>query len=277
MRKLTLHVFLSALILLLAACGDDDDKSPPQAEVTNNSFTQLSNVTVGGAVIDHGGFGYTADCIDCATPFETVPEGSNQISINFSDYGSLGPFSKGKLYTVNVKKPDPFSYCAELWTHNDPQTYFSVDRTGVLIDSNCMSNATLNGTYVINQFGNDPNPWSARKEFVFNGNGYVNWSTLSDSNGSTASGSTTYTVAMDGTLTFANGDRGHVSTDGLRFSTADTDNTDNTIHLMVGMKKGSTLNNGTLIGSYIVNQFGDDTNPWTARMLFEFDGSGSVT
>ena len=66
--------------------------------------------------------------------------------------------------------------------------------------SSGMSNASLNGTFIMCEYGTDPNRWTGRIELTFDGNGNGTSVQIDDSNGDANSGSVTYSVGSDGTL-----------------------------------------------------------------------------
>ena len=91
--------------------------------------------------------------------------------------------------------------------------------------SSGMSNASINGTFIMGEYGTDPNPWAGRIEHTFDGNGNGTYQQLENSSGSTNSGSFTYSVASDGKLSVTGEgieDVGIVSADGNMFVLVDT-------------------------------------------------------
>ncbi len=86
-----------------------------------------------------------------------------------------------------------------------------------------LSNSVLSGTYTMCEYGTDPDRWTGRIEFTFDGAGNLTWQQIADSNGDTGSGSGTYSVADDGELTINGQDAiGIVSADGNTFILVDT-------------------------------------------------------
>ena len=274
-----------ASFFLVSACGGGGDGGPsvPETEVTNGSFTEIYKVEVGGVLFDEY---LSGGCYSCATSFQTVDDGYNSINVYYIQYSDIsdiidpvGPFTAGKLHTVNIKKNAAGNYCAQLWTHNDPNKLYSVDPTGVLVDSNCMTTATLSGTYTANKITDaSGTPVTSQITYTFDGVGNGGWTVESDSQGNSSSGSFTYSIADDGTVTLSTGDTGFVSTDGTVFMASDTDASDNSINMLVGMKQTSGLDDTILSGTYVANLAGvDATNgPWTSRIKYDFYGDGSV-
>jgi len=81
----------------------------------------------------------------CSTGFPTVAEGTNSIVVyqtatsSAVSLGSLGPFSVGKAYAVNIRNVG--GYCAELWQMIDTSTVFNSNTTRSLIGTTCGGSA----------------------------------------------------------------------------------------------------------------------------------------
>jgi hypothetical protein len=141
------------------------------------------------------------------------------------------------------------------------------------------SNDLVNGTYRLNQFADSGGSmWNQINQLVFDGNGSLDWEIVYDSDGDTGSGSGTYEIAADGTIT--DPEDGIVSPDGSIFSMVDTDPTDDDteIFLGIGVEISTGMDVSKLSGNYTMCQIRRDaggTN--TSRMSINFDGNGVTT
>lgn len=144
--------------------------------------------------------------------------------------------------------------------------------------SSGLSNATLHGTFMIGEMGVlDADHWTRRIEATFDGNGNGIWQYIDDSDGSTDSGSLTYTVEDDGTLSVDGATVGQLSSDGNVFTIIDAEFADNDVSLQIGLKQSSNFSNNSLKGDYIVEEIGVDSTHWTGRVAMTFDGDGNGT
>jgi hypothetical protein len=89
--------------------------------------------------------------------------------------------------------------------------------------SSGLSNAVLQGRYIMTELGVDPDHWTGRIEVEFDGQGGMTWRQIKDSNQDTASGSWTYSVAEDGLLSIDGKYVGIVGSKGELFSLVDAD------------------------------------------------------
>ncbi len=141
-----------------------------------------------------------------------------------------------------------------------------------------LSNATLNGTYISSLYSDISGATVTKlKEITFDGAGGFSFVDLARSDTRSATGSGTYSVASDGTVTTNIGVVGIVSSDGNIFSLSDTDASDSQIEFALGLKKGASLSNASLNGGYSVSKLMDDG--WGVGSLLDmsFDGAGNVT
>jgi len=143
--------------------------------------------------------------------------------------------------------------------------------------SSGLSDAILDGDYVVNKVGYEGSILTSNMIFSFNGDGGVNYSTLSSSDGNNALGAETYSITSEGMLAISNGDEGIVSSDGSVFVVTDTRDGDGNLSLIIGVKKSFAMSNGILNGSYLVLKFGASPNVRTSRFLYNFDGNGNFT
>lgn len=140
------------------------------------------------------------------------------------------------------------------------------------------SNDFLNGTYRMNHFADsNGSMWNQINQVVFDGNGSLDWEIVYDSDGDTGSGSGTYEIAADGTIT--DPEDGIVSPDGSIFSMVDTDPTDDDteIFLGIGVEMSTDMDVSKLDGNYTICQIRRDaggTN--TSRISIGFDGAGVI-
>ena len=137
-RKSICNWLLILLIaLVMSGCA--------QTQVTNNSGTLLDLVKVGSVNFDEN-LDYCGD--GCSTGFKKVKTGDHKVSLretptsSWKAVGTVGPFKKGKFYSVNVRKllgqigPGK-QYCTELWQRFDTDSEFNNDTTKTRIDSSC--------------------------------------------------------------------------------------------------------------------------------------------
>lgn len=140
------------------------------------------------------------------------------------------------------------------------------------------SNGLLNGPYRMNLFADsDTGMWNEINEIVFDGNGGLDWEIVYNSNSDTGSGSETYEIAADGTMT--DPEDGIVSPDGSIFSMVDTDPTDadTEILLGIGVEMSTGMDVSKLNGDYRICQIRRDaggTN--TSRISINLDGAGVI-
>jgi outer membrane protein assembly factor BamB len=131
----------------------------------------------------------------------------------------------------------------------------------------------LAGSYIMQEDGTDGmNDRTARHLLVFDGHGGATFTNLADSNGSGYSGTDTYLVATNGTLS-SHGSVGQITSNGMFFATADTSWADGHISMQLGIKKPSGTSKSTLQGDYIMCEFGMDTDPWTGRLALNFNST----
>jgi hypothetical protein len=145
-RGLNLPSFALLMALPAAACfGAGGTASAPIAQVVNNSGGNLYQVNIGNVTFTEN-LGTFGTCLiyyggGCSTAFSTVAEGTNSIVVyqtaTFSgaSVGSLGPFSIGNSYAVNIRNVG--GYCAELWQRLDSSGVFNSDTTRVLVGTTC--------------------------------------------------------------------------------------------------------------------------------------------
>jgi hypothetical protein len=106
-----------------------------------------------------------------------------------------------------------------------------------------MSNASLNGKYLVGQFmdyqvSTGGHTGTTLMEFTFDGNGDGSYIDIENSRGVIDSGTGSYSVDSSGILTFdLVDDKGIVSSNGEIFIIVDANSTDDVLHLMVGIKK----------------------------------------
>lgn len=141
-----------------------------------------------------------------------------------------------------------------------------------------LSNATLNGTYIMNETGIDyPNPWTMRSRLTFDGNGNGTWEALEVSDGSLDSGAFTYSVSDDGTLSVDSESSGQVGPDGSVFNLGDWNAQDEVMHFDVGIKQSTGFSNASLDGTYLYYDTGYTSYVWTGYYRVTLNGNGNGT
>lgn len=139
-----------------------------------------------------------------------------------------------------------------------------------------MTNADFNGTFIMSQLGFDPDPFSNLIQITADGAGNFNYQQLPGGD----SGSGTYSVADDGTVTIAGeaDTQGQLSYDGSVFLSVDTSS--DYPHLAVGFQQSNGILSSDLSGIYqmvAVNFANNDINTVvTAHGNLTADGEGSV-
>ncbi len=109
-------------------------------QVTNNSGSLIHKVKVGSVEFSEN-LDFCAT--GCSTGFKHVRRGNRTILLQTSDIsswvtiGNLGPFLKGKFYSVNMRMVNK-SFCAELWHRTDTGSEFNEDTTKEIIQSLCL-------------------------------------------------------------------------------------------------------------------------------------------
>ncbi|RMG97633.1 MAG: hypothetical protein D6706_08280, partial [Chloroflexi bacterium] len=212
-----------------------------------------------------------------------------------SDFTFSGVLSCAGNHTVQFGgtiSGDTLTITSASGTSCNGATLLGASGTMTRASNTAMSNATLNGTYIMLQYIDDEVGLSqggfsrtSRFEVRYDGAGNFNYQELSSSTGGALnSGSGTYSVAADGTLTTSMGDVGVVAADGNSFTTVDTDPSDNAVAIFVGVKKGAGLSNAVLNGTYTVGAIKDDAVNLTQgghtvanRFKVTFDGSGNFS
>lgn len=107
-----------------------------------------------------------------------------------------------------------------------------------------------------------------RMELSFDGSGNFTYMEVAHSSGTPKSGSGTYSVSSDGSLTFSTGGEGIVSADGNTLTWTDTDATDNIVSISVGTKKTSTQSQTFAITNFSEGDTLPSTTPvftWSAK------------
>ena len=123
-----------------------------------------------------------------------------------------------------------------------------------------MSNAILNGEYLIGEYS--PYQSGGRTvtrlvESTFKGDGTGSYKVIASSDSATDSGDFTYSISPDGALNIED-DKGIVCCNGDILFFADTDNKDESITVMFGVKKSSGMDDSALDGNYMLGQFMDN-------------------
>ncbi len=147
--------------------------------------------------------------------------------------------------------------------------------------SSGLTEAVLNGTYVMGQFGNG---WSGLHTVTFDGLGSANVHCESMTGGCVYTDLPfTYTVdPSTGQIYASLGHRGIVSADGNLFTTVDYDPDDNLLYINVGIKKSAGgLSEATLAGKFLAAVFGLSDTHGAGVEIWQFKlngrGGGTVT
>ena len=131
-----------------------------------------------------------------------------------------------------------------------------------------LSNANLNGEYTMCQYGTDPDAMTSIFELTCDGNGSAAYQEIASSWGPPYdSGTGTYSVSSDGSLTLGDG-TGILSPDGNTFTMVDYDASDNALFLWVGIKKSSGDGNGSDDGSEGDDSDDDSTSCFISTGVF---------
>lgn len=149
-------------------------------------------------------------------------------------------------------------------------------------ESSGMSKSSLIGTFIMCEYGRDPERWTGRLELTFDGNEGGTFQQLDDSRGYKNSGELTYTVADDGTVTIDGKYSGILSADGNMFVIVDTDKSDTDLSIHVGVKKPSGMSDDDMDAEFIMCEYGTEYAPpephrWTGRLDLDFEGDGTGT
>jgi hypothetical protein len=159
----------------------------------------------------------------------------------------------------------------------------------VVKDGSGMAASDFSGDYLAARFEvdtADSSKTTTLMNVTGNGDGTGSYTIVSDSDGSTGSGSLPSTMAPSGTgrftVTTPGGDEnGMLRSDGEFWLSVDTDGTDDTLGIMAGLRKGSGLSESTLSGTYTAVMVGDDSeggwSAWTERLQVTADGAGNLT
>jgi hypothetical protein len=138
-------------------------------------------------------------------------------------------------------------------------------------------NGRLVGDFIGTSFGSDY--WVGLSDVIFDGSGSGNFEDLLNSYESSQSGTLTYNVNVDGSLTstFSSGEvfGGILNAGGDILAAADTDFTDDSIEFDVAVKTSAGLSNAILSGEYIGVRISDGQT--TALTQTNFDGQGGGT
>jgi len=123
-------------------------------------------------------------------------------------------------------------------------------------DSTGMTAADFSGDYISCQFGidtSDDSHWTTRLATTANGAaGDIDFAILSDSTGSTGSGTVDFTIEDSGRVTqTTDAEYGMLRSDAGFWFLTDEDDSDDDITIMVSIEKGSGLDVSTLDGTYI--------------------------
>ncbi len=223
----------------------------------------------------------------------TITAQDNATSDNILSHETK-PFSVGSDGSVNIPSTDFAGQVSAdgnvlLLADTDSRTHFDDGEIGISVGvkrSSGMSNAKLNGNYLVVQYDIDKpmDPWTALTEFDFYTSGTVIAKDISTSDNNPSTSNALYSVASDGSLTLNGTDlEGQVSADGNVVLFVDTNakaiSDDGEIGLMIGLKTSSGMSNASLSGEYLVAQYDIDLPmvPWTALTVFNFDGKETLT
>ena len=139
-------------------------------------------------------------------------------------------------------------------------------------------NATLNGSYILNETGIDyPDPWTMRSQLTFDGNGNGAWDDLAVSEGSLDSRAFTYSVSDDGTLSVDGQRIGQVSPDGSVFNLGGWDGLNEVMLFDIGIKQSTGFSNAALDGTYLYYDTGYTSYVWTGYYRATLNGNGTGT
>lgn len=147
-------------------------------------------------------------------------------------------------------------------------------------DGDAADNSTFNGNYHWVNFGcDDTGVWTSRGTASANGSGSMTANIQADSDGSTGSMSSAYTVQPSGRFTATDlGAAGMVSQDGqfMFLNVGDVDEAG----MVIGTKRGSGMTNADVAGVYIACNIGGDATSgldlWTSLAEVVADGEGGI-
>lgn len=209
---------------------------------------------------------------------------SSTFSYSITPNGMLTIFTPGGSQYPGILSPDGNLFAVAETISTRPFLNFAVKK------SSGMSTAGFTGTYILAQFsdeitqsGSADSPFAELATITLDGQGNGTFQSLYSSTGEPDSGTFSYLVASDGTLTVNAGGgsmHGGVSPDGNIFCLSHTFS--NEPGITIGVKKLSGLSNASLKGKYILAEFHDGiTQPGSAdrprSMLSEIsvDGQGN--
>ncbi|MGC9324811.1 MAG: PKD domain-containing protein [Desulfomonilia bacterium] len=168
-----------------------------------------------------------------------------------------------------------------------------ISLVSLIRESSGLSDSSLNDGYITVCFmednledGIEDNEiWVVRRtDMSFNGSGVYTDTILSSSDGSSGSSTGTYSVnPSNARITFDGGTSGIVDPNSSFFFILDTDVSDNTLSLTLGVKTSTGMDEGSLQGRYLVGAFGSQPvsisghTHWSHIAEMVFDGIGGYT
>ena len=278
---------LAAVATLVLGCGGGGGSSGPARDDTKvaGTFTMAMVGMEPGATHWNAWPGYSGLEFDGAGTVNrdddldgSYDEGSQPYSVYVDGTMVVGGTCKGILNAAED---------TAVLTDSEVSTSDELNLVMAIRDSTGMTVADFNGDYISCQFGidtSDGSHWTTRLAITGNGNGTANWAILSDSGSGSGSGIINYTTEDSGRFTQTSDDEyGMLRSDGAVWFLTDEDVSNDNIHLMVSVKKGTGLDESILNGTYILAQLrGQDdgagnTDFSTARISITADGAGNVS
>jgi PKD repeat protein len=142
-----------------------------------------------------------------------------------------------------------------------------------------MSGGDLLGDYTVLQFStSNGESTSTSYSMSFDGYGDYLWTIQSSSDDATGDGNGGYEISADGMLIFNAGAKGILSGDGEIFLIVDTDSSDDTVSIMMGIKQSAGMTDNSLSGRYITGTIGSQPTAGNGYRVtlaeMELDGAG---
>ena len=233
-------VFVAGIITIIASGGGGDGEPNPYNALFSGEYQLQTvefewdhmNIVSADIVADGlGNFTYGTGTIAYNITAERLFSLSDPNDATIEpEYGIIA--SDGSLLVItDAQYVDPYS-------QYDVETHIVVKKSS----STPMTLARASGEYIVNQIGqNTQGYYTSRIEVVLQ-NGSGNWEILNHTQTAEVglTGSFSYSVSADGTISVNTGDTGIVAPDANMFVMTDTDFNDGEIHFAVGIRKSAS-------------------------------------